>query len=186
MPILTLEQRVHKAISRAVRFEGVCFRNVKPKYANPRDILSPEGSLNNDGRYNFKGAFGVLYLSCDAHTCLEETTHAFYASGLDVAKLLPRTIVGIAVRLSTVLDLTDYNVRRAIGINKTILTGTDWASTNLTNGEAITQSIGRFAKEAGFESLLVPSAVCEGKNLDIFLDNLRPSSAISAVNESDL
>lgn len=183
MPKLTLEQRIHKAVHLAVEFEGICFRNVSQRFANRRDFLSTARSLRTGGRFNLKGAFRVLYLSCDLHTCWEETTRAAHASVFDVAKLLPRTIVGVKVRLSRVLDLTDHKVRRRIGISKSILTETDWARIqNLNKEEAITQSIGRFAKDAGFEAILVPSAVWQGRNLDIFPDNLLPFSEVAVVN----
>jgi len=187
MPPLTLDQRIHKALELAVEFDGFCFRNVSQRFANRWDILSPEGSRITGGRYNFKGSFGVLYLACDLHTCLEETTQANKALGFDIARRLPRTIVGIKVKLSKVLDLTDKKTRRTIGVSKSVLTETDWRHIqNVRNQEAITQQIGRFAKESGFEAILVPSAQTKGKNLNVFPDNLLPSSRIEVVNEDEL
>ncbi|HSE83649.1 MAG TPA: RES domain-containing protein, partial [Thermodesulfobacteriota bacterium] len=94
-----------------------------------------------------------------------------------------RTVIGVKVRLSKVLDLTSTKVRRKIGISKSVLTETDWEwIQNIDKKEALTQSIGRFIEEAGFEAILVPSAVCKGRNLDVFPDNLLPSSEISIVN----
>jgi hypothetical protein len=111
------------------------------------------------------------------HTSTEEATRATQAAEFDVAKRLPCTIVGIKVKLSRVLDLTNSKVCRAIGIEKSVLIETDWGKT---------QIIGRFAKEAGFEAILVPSAVWKGKNLDIFPDGLLPSSQASVVNLDSL
>jgi RES domain-containing protein len=187
VPKLSLEQRIHKALNRTIEFEGTCFRLVSQQFANQRDVISSEGSKKYGGRFNFKGMFGVLYLSCDVHTGTEEATRATQAAEFDVAERLPCTTVGIKIKLSRILDLTNSKVCRAIGIRKSVLIQTDWEQTQKLNVEAITQSIGRFAKEAGFEAILVPSAVWKkGKNLDIFPDNLLPSSQASVVNLDSL
>lgn len=183
MADLPLEQRIRQLLSHAIEFEGICFRNVSQRFANRQDILLAKGSKITGGRFNFKGTFEVLYLSCDVHTCIEETTHAARSSGFDVAKMLPRTTVGVKVRLSRVLDFTRIGILRQIGISKSVLAGTDWERIqNVENKEAVTQSIGRFAKQVGFEAILVPSAVWRGKNLDIFPDNVLPSSEIHVTN----
>ena len=189
MPTLSLEhleERIHKAVDLAIGFEGACFRAVSQRFASQRDIISSEGSKKYGGRFNFKGTFEVLYLSCDAHTCIEEVTRATEAAKFNVAESLPRTIVGIKLKLSRILDLTNSKVRRAIGIRKSVLIEKDWEQTQGVNVEAITQSIGRFAKEAGFEAILVPSAVWKGVNLDIFRDNQLPSPQLSVVNLDSL
>src|SRR3712207_4131012 len=106
MSTLTLEQKIHRAVKHAIPFKGtdrphgICFRNVKQKFANQHDILSAEGSLFTGGRYNFVGAFGVLYLACDPHTCLEEVAHVTRVGGFRAAENFPRTFIGIRVRLS--------------------------------------------------------------------------------------
>lgn len=181
-----IEQKIYKAMDRAIEFEGVCFRNVSQEFANQQDIISSVGSKKYGGRFNLKGKFEVLYLSCDVHTCIEEVARSDQLSGFTVAKRFPRTTVGIEVKLSKVLDLTNGKTRRAISISKAVLTEIDWETIQANNEEAITQSIGRFAKNAGFEAILVPSAVWNGKNLDIFPDNLLPSSQILVVNRHKL
>lgn len=105
-------QRVQDAISVAVPFSGICFRNVSQRFANQQEILSARGSLIGGGRFNFKGLFEVLYLFCDVHTCLEETTKSLQRAGRDVARALPRTIVGVDVTSSQVLNLTDPVIRK--------------------------------------------------------------------------
>src|ERR1041384_1956160 len=127
MPTPTLEQRMRRALQQAVSFPinvqspGICFRNVKHEFANQHQILSASGSLDSGGRYNLAKAFGVLYLACDPHTCLEETIHATVADGFVAARNLPRTFIGIRVRLARVLDLTDWRVRRRLGVSKALL-----------------------------------------------------------------
>ncbi len=183
MPRL-LSEKLQDALEWAVPFSGVCFRNVSQKFANTRDILSAQGSLDVGGRYNFKGAFEVLYLSYDLHTCLEETIKSMQCdNGFEVAKALPRVVIGIEVKLSRVLDLTGAIIRRQLCIAKKSLIGDDWEKLqNVDNQEAFTQQIGRLAREAGFEAILVPSTVMRGTNLDIFPDRLLAGSSLKVVN----
>jgi RES domain-containing protein len=192
MPTPTLEQRMRRALQQAVPFPiniqspGICFRNVKHEFANRHQILSALGSLNNGGRYNYIEAFGVLYLACDPHTCLEETTRATIAAGFVAARNLPRTFIGIRVRLARVLDLTDWRVRRRLGVSRALLLA-DWERVQEVEGrEAPTQELGRLARAAGFEAVLTPSASWAGANLNIFPENLLPSSELSIVNETQL
>jgi RES domain-containing protein len=192
MPKLTLEQKVSRAITHPVPFigvgrpYGVCFRNVKQKFANQHDILSAEGSLLAGGRYNFVGMFGVLYLACDPHTCIEEVARVTRVGGFRASENFPRTFIGIKVRLSKVLDLTDSRMRRSLGVNKTLLVATDWELIQAGGHEAPTQALGRFARAAGFEAILTPSAAWPGNNLNIFPDNILPSSVLSLVNGTQL
>jgi RES domain-containing protein len=178
-----LSEKMQDALQWAVPFSGICFRNVSVKFANIRDILSAQGSLRAGRRFNFKGAFAVLYLACDLHICLEESTKSLERDGFEVAKILPRIAIGIEVRLSLVLDLTNGTVRRKLGITKKKLIAPNWMKTqNVDKQEAFTQQIGRLAREAGFEAILVPSAVTRGKNLDIFPDRLLPGSSLKIIN----
>jgi RES domain-containing protein len=192
MPPLTLEQKIRRAIKYAIPFEGtdrpqgICFRSVKQKFANRQDILSVQGSLFTGGRYNFAGAFGVLYLACDPHTCLEEVTRVTTNGGFRAAENFPRTFIGIKVRLSKVLDLTNTRMRRRIGVSKELLVATNWERIQDKGREATTQALGRLARAAGFEAILTPSAAWEGNNLSIFPDNVLSSSKLSLVNEIHL
>ncbi|MBI3651817.1 MAG: RES family NAD+ phosphorylase [Acidobacteria bacterium] len=178
----TLEQCIKNALSLATSFKGVCFRVLSQRFATQKDALSAKGSIIKGGRFNFKGNFGVLYLSCDSHTCLEESTRTSQKRAITVANELPKTVVGIEVKLSKVLDLTDAKMRRRLGIKYSDLTKTDWEKIQNNGQEAITQVIGRLAGQSGFEALLVPSSVWRGKNLDIFIDRLRKTSKLTLIN----
>jgi RES domain-containing protein len=182
-PKLTLEQKIRQALPSAIEFSGVCYRSVSQKFATRKSVTSAAGSLITGGRYNLKGAFEVLYLALDVHTCTEEVTRSMQVSEFVVADSLPRTTIAIEVKLSRVLDLTDSRILRELGVSAAVLAGTDWKNIQNNHGrEAITQEIGRYAREAGFEALLVPSSVWNGKNLDIFPDKLQPTSNLSSVN----
>ena len=126
MPTLSLEPSIHRVVNRAIESQGFCFRNVWQEFATQGDIRCVEGGLTAGGRIDFNGKFGVLYLACDPHTCLEEIIHTT-AFEFNLVLLFPCTIVAVKVNLSKVLNLTDGDrVRRAIGINKKVLIGTDW------------------------------------------------------------
>lgn len=81
-------------------------------------------------------------------------------------------MVDVSVKLTKVLDLTDPDVRLAIGVTEPDLK-VEWEDVKRAGDEAITQSIGRLAREAGFEAIIVPSARHSGNNLVILNpDNL--------------
>ncbi len=179
----SLDEKIRNALEWEAPFSGVCFRNASQKFANAQDILSARGSLHAGGRFNFINVFEVLYLSCDLHTCIEETTKSAHLPEMEVANVLPQTLIGIEVMLSRVLNLTHATVRRRLRITKKSLIADDWEKLqNVDKQEAFTQQIGRLAREAGFEAILVPSAVTRGKNLDIFPDRLLPSSSLKIIN----
>ena len=179
----SLLEKMMELQSGAAGFQGVCYRNVAQKYANSRDISSIKGSLIAGGRYNYKETFGLLYLSCDVHTCLEETTRSMQRDKFDVAKSLPRTLIGFQVQVACVLNLTSPDICAALSISRRKLQTTDWEMVQeVEHSEAYTQRIGRLAREAGYEALLVPSAVAVGSNLNIFTDRLRPRSFCRAIN----
>jgi RES domain-containing protein len=89
------------ALANAIPFSGYCFRCTAARYANVRDALSGQGALYASGRFHLKEEFRIVYLGCDLHTAVEEFTQTAKHSGFEVARLLPATNIGVAVRLST-------------------------------------------------------------------------------------
>ena len=176
MDAATLSHQIKLALPFAKPFKGICYRNVGPKYY-ASGALSTEGSKRVGGRFNPKG-LGLLYLSCDLHTCIEETTKSLSQTADAVATALPRLFFAVEVKLSRVLDLTDETVRQSLGVTEAQLTAKDWSEIQSSGQEALTQSIGWLAQAAGFEGLLVPSAVFQGKNLNIFIDDLIPPAYV--------
>lgn len=185
MAKLTLKQRIARAFDSAVRFDGYCYRNVPLTYANPSGFIFTKTTRDSGGRYNYKGEFDALYLSRDPHTCIEESVRATVTAGFDLATRFPRGIAAFKVHLKKVLDLTDPKVRRSLGVSKTVLIRIDeWKKYQYRNKRALTQKIGKYALEIGFEGLLVPSAVCDGVNLVVLPDNVHPPSEFSLLNVS--
>lgn len=183
MAKLPLKGRIARELKYASKWEGYCYRNVPLQFATPEGFISTQRTRERGGRYNFKGMFDALYLSCDPTTCLEESTRCSQTFGIDLAKRFPRAIKAFQVDLSKVLDLTNYPVRRRTGISRTTLIMTNWEEIQEKyNKQAITQKIGRLARDLGFEGLLVPSAVCKGKNLVVFTSNVFPPSSYIAID----
>ena len=118
-------------------------------------------------RLLFASSHCVLDPSSDAATATRDLLHLLAESGLDCWAVC-----------SGLLGVDYDRIRRE-----------DWEAVQDAGGEAITQSIGRLAREAGFEGLLAPSARHErGTNMIYFPDRLPFArvSSIRLVNPQDL
>ncbi len=144
---------------------GTFFRAVPAAFA--AEPLSLEGSLKHGGRYNPMGAFGALYCGESPAVCAGEIRKR--AAGHPV---LPHRLARIQVHLQRVLDLTDPATVTTLGLRPEQLMAEDWQPT---------QQLAAQARAAGFEALLVPSAVGPGRNLVVFSDRLDPESRVRLV-----
>lgn len=139
------------------------FYRIVPRHLRDR-ALRTEGSELYGGRYNPKGTFGALYCGETPVVCGAEVRKATAGR-----RLGPFVLATVRVDLQRVLDLTDHAVLQRLGLRPDDLVGSDWGPT---------QELGRRAREAGFEALLVPSAAAPGANLVLFLDHLDPISSL--------
>ena len=130
------------------------------------------GSLGAGGRYNVPGEFGALYASLEPETAATEIARGLKRRGVD-----PRSypegdwwVYRVEVSLESVLDLTNSETLRELGVTEEQLTG---------DSLLITREIARQARGLGFQGLLVPSAARKGaKNLVIFADRLTESPRV--------
>ena len=134
------------------RVEGVWHRFVAELYKDEAD--SDQGALEHGGRYNPRREFGALYLSESPAACQTEMQQR---PGVRVRYWHAR----IKVRVAKALDLTDPSTRDKLGIVEEDLVSDDWT---------FTQDLGRAARRAGFDALIVPSATGEHHNLLVFKD----------------
>lgn len=157
-----------------IKYKGTVYRNVRQRYSTIADIVSTNGSLYySPGRYHIMGDFAVLYLSCDLHSCVEETIYYGSSAPSGLGGHLPRTFIGVYLSLDKVLDLTDTVIQAMIGISHAVLTE-EWQ----TNPEPKTQIIGKIALEKGFEAIKVPSARWTGSHsLNLLDDRLQTKIA---------
>ncbi len=122
-------------------------------------IISGVGAMkHNSGRWMKKGICYVLYASSNAETAIKE----FFSNNEGDNKKL--VLAEISVNLDKILDLTKKETVKKLGLTtEDLLKG--WQGKQ----ESLTQAIGRFAYESGFEGLLTPSkANSNGVNLVIF------------------
>lgn len=143
------------------RFYRIVARHLRDR------VLSIEGSERYGGRYNPKGAFGALYCGESPTVSSAEVRKA--APG---RKLGPFDLATLVVELHRVLDLTEQDILEQLSLRSEDLVSADWTRM---------QELGRLARKAGFEALLVPSAAGPGRNLVVFLDRLDPASSVLLV-----
>ena len=149
-------RRLEAAISalRPRRVEGVWHRFIAERYKD--DAGSDQGALEHGGRYNPRREFGALYLSESPAASRAEMQRR-------PAVRVRYWHVRIKVRVARALDLTDPSTREKLGIRLEDLVSGEWG---------ITQDLGRAARRAGFNALIVPSAAGSHRNLVIFKDLL--------------
>ena len=152
---------------------GDAFRFTDTTYANLRDVITGAGARKAGARWNAKGSFRALYFSLNPETALAEVLAYRRSQNVPDAETTPMTLVACHADVQRVLDLTDRRVRRLLGVTVTQVTGEPWRAVQHGGQEALTQAIGRLAREAGFQGLVVPSAArAKAVNLVLFPDRL--------------
>lgn len=158
-------------------FNAVLFRFIHPQFSAAEEIINGEGGHWASGRWNLKGAMRVAYTATEPETALAEClAHARYYN-LPLSTALPRVLVSLVLRATSVLDLRDANLRRVLRIALDEMTATDWRRENRRSREAVTQAWGAAFTAAGVEALIAPSAAKnDGTNVVVFPENLRRPS----------
>lgn len=177
----SLQNRVKHLVTRTIPLSGEIYRSTSPRYANSIDLLTGDGSRRFGGRWNPPGVRAV-YGSFTPQTALEESlAHADYYS-LPVNSTMPRTFVAIEFTLTAVLDLTDGRNRQVLGISEKRLLECDWRADMKRGTSPITHQVAGAVAHAGIEAVLTRSAADPaGRNLVIYMDNLRSGSSLDVV-----
>ena len=184
--VIELFECIASCYAKPVKLKTSAFRSTGVKYANEGDMISGNGASYNGGRWNPRGILAI-YASLDPVTAVKESFQEFLKYGFSTASIKPRVMAGLELNVSAILDLTNPSIRKTIGFTYTELISEDWHAIQSEGEEAWTQAIGRGAKTAGFEGLLVPSARNRrGVNVVIFPDNLRPKSTCKLMSSKDL
>jgi len=183
-----LERAVGRAVLLAVPWAGEAFRATVMAFATRLDLASGEGARLHGGRWTPKGAFRTLYGSLTPEAALAELLEGHRRKGLPDAQALPVAVVGLDIKLQRVLDLTDGRCRQALGISLGRITTEPWERLQRRRKEALTQALGRLARQAGFEGLLVPSAIPRRthRNIVVFIGMLMPESRVEIVHPEQL
>jgi len=146
-------------------FSAEVFRHV----ASGRNPRSGRGARIFGGRWNPPDSFAVLYCGLDVSTVVDEFHRLARRQGISADGFLPRDLCRLSVDLNSVLDLRGNAARRTIGLTDRELRSDDLSAC---------QAIGAAAHSVGIEGILAPSAANGGTALAVFLDALRPDSAI--------
>ncbi len=174
-----------KAI-KAMRIKVTAYRLVSPEYAKEKDLLTGKGSGLHGSRWNPPG-IATVYASFTPATATEESLAHFRYYSIPIHAAMPRMFVAIHAQLIKVLDLTEGANRKRLQIAESRLLKCDWRKEMASGQDALSQLVGRAAKEAGFEALVVRSAEDpEGVNLVIFPDNLQKSSQLIVLSPEKL
>lgn len=171
----------------AASFRGTLYRVSDPTYANTRDLLTGEGSRKFGGRWNALGSFPVVYLAQSIEGAIAETLGMAGHYGFNPAARLPLTLVAVEVILSAVLDLTDAQVRKRLGVTLSAMGQCDWRGENTAGREAITQALGRAAFANGLHGIMVPSATKRTFiNVNVFPSSLGGSEKLAILRADRL
>lgn len=148
------------------------YRSIGIEYLS--DPLDAVHAKAHGGRYNFRQAFGVLYMAPDPHTAIKEV------SKNSEFKFPPKALITIEVDIQSVINLEDDAIRAALQVEKGVLLSPWRARQDLEDTEAPTQFLGRMIYETKrFEGILYPSAIDSTKyNLAVFPDRLKHNSVI--------
>jgi RES domain-containing protein len=123
----------------------------------------------------------------DVITATHEAYYNFVDYGFSLSAIRPRVLAGATAKLQAVFDLTDPDIRQSIGFSFQELVGEDWRAIQDDGEESWTQAIGRGARTAGFEALLVPSARCnDGRNMVVFPNRLLAGSTLLIQSPEEL
>lgn len=156
------------------------------------DPLWDRGAALRGARYTPQGKWGFpcLYLGDAVDFAVRES-----AGLTDVGVPIvcpPSVVVSVQVDLRCVLDLTDENVLRVLGVPFDDLVARDWALSAATAAGVlarlpITQRLGRMLEgRRYFDGVLVPSSMGEGRrNLVVFTRRLKGTAgSVAIVNPS--
>ena len=164
-------------------FEGEVFRFINPRFSKAADQFSGMGSLHSSGRWMAQGEQLAAYASLTPETALAEALAANRYYGFPDSQSAPMLLVTAQIELTTMLDLTDANIREKLDFSLEELTESDWRRDNGQKQESLTQALGRVAYEF-CDGLLVPSAAFPtAKNLVIFPQNLTNLLGINILNQ---
>ena len=143
------------------------------------EIISGEGARVHGARWNPIGSFRTVYLSDTPETALEEYLARARRMKWPDYRSLPMVMAGVEVNVRRILDLRVPEVAEVI---EPLLKAErqHWRSIQ-SRREAVSQAIGRAAKESGLQGLLAPSQqVKGGLNLVLFPDKFGRHDQLSA------
>lgn len=119
-----------------------------------RPLLSFASPAVADGRYHREGEPGAWYASSKERTAWAEMLRHLKSGRLSASEVR-RRIGRVHTEELQVLDLTDEDTRRRLGVSVRELTGDD---------RSVCQEIAKAARDSGFDAILAPSAAVRGES----------------------
>lgn len=182
-----LVRSIQRCSPLATRLTGIIYRVASIRRANAEDLITGAGSQITGGRWTPPGTFRAVYGSRDEVTALDEARQQNLRQQVPLWMALPLVVTALEVDLEPLLDLTEGRVRRTLRISRKRMLAEPWWRRQDQGQEALTQAIGRLARDNAFVGLLVPSAASpHGVNVVIFPDRLTASNRLAIVNPERL
>ncbi len=183
--------RLSRAIARCVPlsrgFSGIVYRAASVRRANATDLVAGMGAPVTGGRWTSPALCRAVYASLDETTALDESRQQNVRQGVQPWMALPLVLTALEVDLAHVLDLTDGPVRKRLEVSRNRMRLEPWFTIQNQGQEALTQAIGRLARQQGFVALLVPSVVrASAANIVIFPDRFKAPDRLAIVNPDRL
>lgn len=125
-----------------------------------RDVVSLVESPHYDARFHVAGGPAAWYASSTQQGAWAELFRHFLDDGVDPFEVR-RRVARVRVAGLRVLDLTKQDVREAVGITLTELTGDDYAAC---------QRIAQIARDNGLDGILSPSAALANNTTLVVFD----------------
>jgi RES domain-containing protein len=133
-----------------------------PPHFDPR---SGEGAKEQGGRFNPPGSFATLYLAPTLATVAAELFRLGKLHFVGAERLLPRDIYRYSLDLQDVIDLTDPENEKLLGVDRAELTD---------DNRDLTRLLGSSAFSLGTQAILGYSAADKnGLVIAVFPENLR-------------
>jgi RES domain-containing protein len=128
-----------------------------------------------------------VYASRDEATALDEARQQNLRQGVPPWMALPLVLTALEIDLQPALDLTDGRVRRALRISRDRMLAEPWWLLQDGGREALTQALGRLARDHGLTALLAPSAARpRGANVVVYPDWIAAGCRLAIVNPDRL
>jgi RES domain-containing protein len=144
-----------------ISYRGHAFRHMSPHF----DPRSGEGAKKQGGRFNPPGSFATLYLAPTIATAAAELSRLGKLHFVGTEGLLPRDVYRYSLDLQDVIDLTDSENEKLLGVNRAELTD---------DNRDLTQLLGSSAFSLGTQAILGYSAADKnGLVIAVFSENLR-------------
>lgn len=147
--MVSLKCTILTEITERFLFEGRAYRAHDPRWSF--DPSSGKGAAITGGRFNRLGQ-DALYLALEPITALAECTQGF------ANRMLPLTLCEYDIDCADIADLTDANVRKALGVSEADM-ACGWLSIQRKGKIAPSQKIAQALIAKNIAGALVPSFV---------------------------